>query len=90
MGERLEEVACGRQVLAVTHLARIAARAANHFAVEKRTLGGSAETTLRRLGPDERVRELARMLGGDPDSAPSLEHARELLDAAREVDHERR
>lgn len=84
VGERLEEVARGRQVLAVTHLARIAARAANHFAVEKRTVDGAAETTLRRLGLDERVRELARMLGGDPDSASSLEHARELLGAARE------
>ena len=84
VGERLDEVAQGRQVLAVTHLARIAARAANHFAVEKRTAGGAAETALRRLGRQERVRELARMLGGDPDSVPSLEHARELLGSGRE------
>ena len=83
VGERLEEVARGRQVLAVTHLARIAARAANHFVVEKRTVAGAAETTLRRLAPEERVRELARMLGGDPDSAPSIEHARELLSDRR-------
>ena len=79
VGERLEDVARGRQVFAVTHLARIAARAANHFVVEKGTVGGVAETTLRRLTPAERVHEIARMLGGDPDSEPSLEHARELL-----------
>ncbi len=79
VGERLEDVARGRQVFAVTHLARIAARAANHFVVEKGTVGGVAETTLRRLTPDERVHEIARMLGGDPESEPSLEHARELL-----------
>ena len=79
VGERLAEVAQGRQVLAVTHLARIAARAANHFVGEKRTVEGVAETSLRRLGAEERVLEIARMLGGDPDSVPSLEHARELL-----------
>ncbi len=79
VGERLEEVARGRQVFAVTHLARIAARAGNHFAVEKGSVGGVAETRLRRLSREERVHEIARMLGGDPDSAPSIEHARELL-----------
>jgi len=79
VGERLEDVARGRQVFAVTHLARIAARAANHFVVEKATVGGAAEATGRRLTPEERVHEIARMLGGDPDSEPSLEHARELL-----------
>ena len=82
VGKRLREVARGRQVLAVTHLARIAARADSHFVVEKRTVDGAAKTALRRLGPDERVRELARMLGGDPGSEPSLEHARELLGRA--------
>jgi len=47
--------------------------------VEKATVGGAAEATVRRLTPEERIHEIARMLGGDPDSEPSLEHARELL-----------
>ena len=79
VGERLAEVARGRQVLVVTHLARIAARASSHLLVEKDAGGERAKTSLRRLGPDERIREVARMLGGDPDSGPSLRHARELL-----------
>lgn len=79
VGERLAEVARGRQVLVVTHLARIAARASSHLLVEKDAGGERAKTSLRQLGPDERVREVARMLGGDPDSVPSLRHARELL-----------
>ena len=79
VGERLQEVARGRQVLVVTHLARIAARASNHLLVEKRAVQGTAVTVLRRLDGEERVREIARMLGGDPDSASSLDHARELL-----------
>lgn len=82
VGERLMEVARGRQVLAITHLARIASRADTHFAVEKRTVDGRALTELKRLGGEERVREIARMLGGDPDSRSSLDHARELLASA--------
>ncbi len=79
VGERLEEVAHGRQVLVVTHLARIAARASNHLVVEKGAADGTVVSGVRRLDPDERVREIARMLGGDPESVPSLDHARELL-----------
>ena len=79
VGERLEEVARGRQVLVVTHLARIAARAANHLVVEKVAGKDTTTTVLRRLDGEERVREIARMLGGDPESGPSLDHARELL-----------
>ncbi len=79
VGERLEEVARGRQVVVVTHLARIAARAANHLVVEKDAADGKSVTRLRRLQGEERVREIARMLGGDPDSESSLDHARELL-----------
>ena len=79
VGQRLQEVARGRQVLVVTHLARIAAHASNHLMVEKGAVDGTAVTVLRRLDGEERVREIARMLGGDPDSASSLDHARELL-----------
>lgn len=79
VGERLEEVARGRQVLVVTHLARIAARAANHLVVEKVAGKDTTTTALRRLDGEERVREVARMLGGDPGSGTSLDHARELL-----------
>ena len=81
VADRLDEVARGRQVLVVTHLARIAARASNHLMVEKGPAGGATVAVLRRLDGEERVREIARMLGGDPDSESSLDHARELLGA---------
>ncbi len=87
VGARLEDVARSRQVVAITHLARIAARAVNHIAVRKGMSGGVAETTLVPLDEAERVREIARMLGGDPDSQSSLEHARELLES-RSADHQ--
>ena len=83
VGERLQEVARGRQVLVVTHLARIAARASNHLLVKKGAADGTAVTVMRRLDGEGRVREIARMLGGDPESESSLDHARELLDRAQ-------
>lgn len=79
VADRLEEVSRRRQVLVVTHLARVAARASNHLVVEKDAAGGAAVSAVRRLEGDERVEEVARMLGGDAGSGASLEHARELL-----------
>jgi len=79
VADRLAEVSRGRQVLVVTHLARVAARASNHLVVEKGAVDGAAVSLVRRLEGDERVHEVARMLGGDAGSGTSLEHARELL-----------
>lgn len=83
VADRLAAVASGRQVLVVTHLARIAARASNHLVVEKDAVDGAVVSVVRQLDGDERVHEIARMLGGDPGSDPSLEHARELLGRGR-------
>lgn len=80
VGDRLGAVARGRQVIVVTHLARVASRASSHLLVEKQVAGGETTVSLRRLAFPQRVREIARMLGGDPDSASSVRHARELLE----------
>ena len=79
VGDQLRAVARGRQVIVVTHLARIASRASCHLVVEKDASASVASTTVRRARREDRVREIARMLGGDPASEPSLEHARALL-----------
>lgn len=76
---RLARVSRTHQVFAVTHLAQIAARADRHFRVEKEERGGRVVTRLVHLSGDARIEELARMLGGDPESDVSLRHARELL-----------
>ncbi|MGH7461269.1 MAG: DNA repair protein RecN, partial [Longimicrobiales bacterium] len=78
-GGKLRQVAENHQVLVITHLAQIAARAQHHLLVEKLEQDGSTLTRVNELTGDERVRELARMLSGDPDSSTSIEHARELL-----------
>jgi DNA repair protein RecN (Recombination protein N) len=79
VAEKLRSVADHHQVLVVTHLAQIASRADHHLLVEKTPANGSAATVLHELKGDARVRELARLLGGDPESEASIEHAREML-----------
>jgi DNA repair protein RecN (Recombination protein N) len=89
VGEKLARLATGaggrsRQVLCVTHLAQLAAFADVHHVVEKGLRDGRTVTTTRQVADDDRVPELSRMLGGDPTAAAGLEHARELLQVARE------
>jgi DNA repair protein RecN (Recombination protein N) len=79
VGAQLREVARHHQVFAITHLPQIASRAHHHLLVLKAEAGGSTTAALQHLRGDDRVRELARMLGGDPESQTSLDHARELL-----------
>jgi DNA repair protein RecN (Recombination protein N) len=79
VADRLAEVANKHQVFAITHLPQIAARATTHWRVDKATSGGTSAARLERLDGEARVQEVARMLGGDPDSGLSRRHAEEML-----------
>lgn len=79
VAEKLATIAEHRQVLCVTHSAAIAAKAHRHFAISKEVVGGRTVTYCKPLEPEQRVRELARMLGGTNQVA--IEHAKELLKA---------
>jgi DNA repair protein RecN (Recombination protein N) len=81
VGEKLQRVAAAHQVFVITHLPQIASRADHHLLVLKTERKGVTATTVEALDGDVRVRELARLLGGDPESGVSLDHARELLHA---------
>ena len=83
VGRYLAEVARHRQVLCVTHLPQVAAHARLHLHVGKQTRGKRARTTVRRLSPEERVEELARMLGGKRVTARARANAEELLEQAK-------
>jgi len=76
---KLAEVAERHQVFVVTHLAQVASRAHTHLLVEKEQGANATATSVRLLAADARVEEIARMLGGDPESPTSRQHARELL-----------
>ncbi len=82
VARKLAEVGERHQVFVVTHLPQVASRAASHLLVEKGQHAGRTTTAIRLLDGEARVEEIARMLGGDPESTTSREHARELLGAA--------
>jgi DNA repair protein RecN (Recombination protein N) len=83
VAETLAGAAQGRQVLCVTHLAPIAAVADHHLHVSKSVRAGRTRVAVGALGGDERVEELARMLGGPTTTAAARQHARDLLGARR-------
>ena len=82
VGDSLRRLAEHHQVLVITHLAQVAARAHHHVVVAKGSKSGISTADISVVQRDDRVTEVARMLGGDPASTVSRAHARELLDAA--------
>jgi DNA repair protein RecN (Recombination protein N) len=83
VGRQLHALAASGQVLCVTHLPQVASQADQQVRVRKQASAGRTRTMLEPLGTDERVEELARMLGGAEITARTREHAREMLEAAR-------
>lgn len=77
---KLKQVARGRQVICVTHLAQIAAAADNHLLIEKETDGIKTVTKVKKLSENERERELARIIGGDIITESTLRSAKELIE----------
>lgn len=82
VGERLRRLACGRQVICITHLPQVASQAQTHFRISKRADGGATVASVERVGGDELVAEIVRMLGGELGDEAASRHARELLRAA--------
>lgn len=83
VGLKLREVSKHRQVLCVTHSAQIAALADTHFLIEKHIKDGRTYTQVRPLEYEERVRELARIIGGDEITKLMLENSAEMLKMAQ-------
>ncbi len=83
VGQCLRRLSQQRQVLCVTHLAQVASQADHHFAVWKSSADQSTRTDVRELAGDERVEEIARMLGGVKLTDRTRAHAREMLTSAR-------
>ncbi|HEY5121389.1 MAG TPA: hypothetical protein VII84_07405, partial [Acidimicrobiales bacterium] len=81
IGECLREVGATQQVIAVTHLASVAAKSAHHFVIEKSVTHGATRTTVREVTGEERVREIARMLAGDAMTDEAHALARRLLES---------
>ncbi len=82
VGKKMRGLASACQVLAVTHLPQVAGQAHHHLRVSKMTDGKSTKTKIIPLSLDERVEEIARMLGGVEITGTTRDHAREMLQTA--------
>ena len=79
VAEKFCKIGTGVQIIAVSHLAQIAACADREFYIEKQEDGGRTFTVIHALEGEARVKELARLIGGDTESELALRHAEELL-----------
>jgi DNA repair protein RecN (Recombination protein N) len=79
VGAIMEQMAQNMQVITITHLPQIASKKGKHFRVFKNDAGEQTSTGIEALQNDERILEVAKMLGGEQASAAAMEHAKELL-----------
>lgn len=83
VGQKLKRVAAGQQVLCITHLPQVAAFADRHYRVGKGQDEGRTVTRVALLSAEQRIAEIARMLGGVTITDTTREHARELIEEAQ-------
>lgn len=83
VGRKLKALSRSQQVLCITHLPQIAAFGDQHFLMEKSERDGRTQTQIRQMEPDDRTREIARMLSGAELTETSLRHAEHLIESSR-------
>ena len=79
IGEVMQRMSRYMQVITISHLPQVAAKGAHHFKVYKETIDQSTYTQLKKLNPEDRIQEIAQMLGGEEISETAVQHAKELL-----------
>jgi len=82
VGRKRKDIARRHQVFCITHLAQIASFADAHYRVAKKAQGERTVVDVERLREEERVKEIARMLGGVKITGKTLDHAGEMLRSA--------
>lgn len=79
MGDIMKAMSKSMQIFSITHLPQVASKGDHHFKVYKEDIDHHTQTNMKALSPDERVVELAEMLGGKTLSDSAMAHARQLL-----------
>lgn len=79
VGNKIKELARDRQVIVISHLPQIVALADTHFAIKKDVVNNSTISTIDKLDYDERVKEVARLIGGINVSEIAIETAKEMI-----------
>jgi len=83
VGKKLAMLAAHHQILCITHLPQIAKFGDHHFSVIKRVSDGRTKTEINPLSGEDRLEEIARMLGGEEITQTTLDHAREMLNVVQ-------
>lgn len=83
---KLAKIGKKHQVVCVTHLAQVASYGSTHFFISKSTENGKTKTSLEKLDDEGRIREIARIIGGEI-SDFSLSHAKLMLEAGKKIDN---
>ena len=79
MGDIMLAMSKSMQIFSITHLPQVASKGDHHFKVYKIDEANVTHTMMKKLSPDERIVELAEMLGGKDVSDSAMAHARQLL-----------
>ena len=79
IGDVMHRMSQYMQVITISHLPQVAAKGKHHFKVYKETINQSTYTKLKQLKPEDRILEIAQMLGGEEISETAIQHAKELL-----------
>ncbi len=83
VGKKLKEISKSHQIICITHLAQIAAYGDRNYKIEKIEDNNSTITTVRLLSPDEKIQEIARLIGGTNITDTTLKSAKELIDSSK-------
>lgn len=79
MGEMMKEMAKDHQVIAITHLPQVAAKGDEHYFVYKDNSASTTSSRIRKLSPEERIKEIAEIIGGNSPTESAYQSARDLL-----------
>lgn len=85
VGEKIKKISHGRQVISISHLPQIAALAETHFVIQKSSKNKQTITQVLKLSDEERIEELARLLGGVDVTETTKRHAKEMLEMSNRV-----
>ena len=85
VGEKIKKISSNHQVISIPHLPQIAALADSHFVISKEIVNGKAQTRVSKITDDDRIVELARLLGGVDVTETTLQHAKEMIEMSKKI-----
>ncbi len=83
VAKKIKDISSKRQVLCITHSPSIASYSKHHYFVDKFEEDGRTKTIIKTLNEEEKIKEIARMIGGDKITELSLKHAKEVIEKTK-------